>query len=579
VDSTATTLPVASGSGFAVPGYATIDNEIIAICAKSGTTLTVGFSTCPNVDGRAADSTSASTHSVTAKVQQRIVAQTENQQNAEIIALATHFQRHFRSVLDFGAKCDGSTDDGPAIQSAIDWGRWKTPTNGAGIYLPRGVCVTNQNINLLGRVDLIGQNSSATSLKAGPTFPASTPVVTIGNHTDDPAGAYHAMVHDMTIDCHNVAGCTGIYSELIMEESGLKRVSVVDYNAYGVHLHDVGGGVQNWTMEDLFLYSSASATAAECVYIEGSSSSNPLQRVTCAANAKAPQPGAGIHILSATVSVSNIHCEGHADCVFFDTYGGAIAQGVYGHSSITNNIHIGAGTSGIVALGSFKNGATVNILDDGMAQRLTNGSVAFYSTSSNTTTPIVLTSDFATAQILNSIQLFGTGAHLTIGPESTPAMRFQSAYSYNMLTTSLAGLLMQRNTLTADPANGGLFLMGSGSSSSAAVGEVGGGYTSDGATFTARSSTPTGVRFSSELGGTITMFANSGETPGLAFTPAPRLRANAYGIQIIPSPSDPGCSSASHTGKVWVSDSYATAAVKVCLYSGSTWVWKTLHLE
>jgi hypothetical protein len=211
-----------------------------------------------------------------------------------------------------------------------------------------------------------------------------------------------------------------------------------------------------------------------------------------------------VHILGATVTLSDIHCEGHADCVFFDKYGGGSAQGVYGHRTITNNVHIGPNTSGIVILGAFGNSAKVNILDEGMHQSIATNLVALYATSS----------------------------------------------------TSSTGLLMQRNTLKAGAQNGGLFMLGNGRSSSHAVAEIGGGFTSDAGTYTARS-----------------------ETPEADFTPNVRLRLTPLGAQILPSPSDPGCSSPSDTGRLWVSGPYSTAAVKICLYGGSgTWVWKTMTL-
>lgn len=91
VNSTATTLSVASGSQFKPGMYVSIDNEFVAICNVSGNSLTVGRSSCPNVDGRGLDTANgggaASSHLASAKVQARISAWHQNQSAAEIGAV------------------------------------------------------------------------------------------------------------------------------------------------------------------------------------------------------------------------------------------------------------------------------------------------------------------------------------------------------------------------------------------------------------------------------------------------------------------------------------------------------------
>lgn len=91
INSTATTLSVASGAQFRPGSYVSIDNEIVAICGVSGNTLTVGLSSCPNVDGRGLDQANgagaAVAHLAGRPVQSRITAWHHNQAAAEILAL------------------------------------------------------------------------------------------------------------------------------------------------------------------------------------------------------------------------------------------------------------------------------------------------------------------------------------------------------------------------------------------------------------------------------------------------------------------------------------------------------------
>ena len=120
INSTATALPVASTSGFKAGSYVTIDSEIFAVCAiTDGTHLSVGKSSCPNVDGRGFDTANgggaAATHLSGASVQAHITAHHINQVAAEVIALET-------AAVPTLAACvgDGVTNDTACVQAAIN---------------------------------------------------------------------------------------------------------------------------------------------------------------------------------------------------------------------------------------------------------------------------------------------------------------------------------------------------------------------------------------------------------------------------------------------------------------------------
>jgi hypothetical protein len=93
VTSSQTTITVASIAGGPVPAYTlfTIDQgaaiETVMVCSASGTTLTIGYSSCPNVDGRGFDNTTAQAHSTGAVVNAYFVAWQQNAPNKEIEAI------------------------------------------------------------------------------------------------------------------------------------------------------------------------------------------------------------------------------------------------------------------------------------------------------------------------------------------------------------------------------------------------------------------------------------------------------------------------------------------------------------
>lgn len=166
----ATTINVTSTGDFPAKGLITIDNEIIATCAKTSTTFTVGRSACPNIDGRGFDTTIAATHSNSAVVQARVTAWHSNQTAAEVIAIATKLNYEFKSVRDYGATGDGITDDRAAIQAALDDSEFKC------IYFPGGTYVH------LGFLALLESHSC---LLGGPNVVLSNTYSSTGGYHND----------------------------------------------------------------------------------------------------------------------------------------------------------------------------------------------------------------------------------------------------------------------------------------------------------------------------------------------------------------------------------------------------------
>jgi hypothetical protein len=82
-----TTVQVLNGVGFAANTVGTIDNEEVAVCAVSGTTLTIGKGACPSTDGRGFDGTAASTHAAGAAIDINTDAWHHNSLKAEVIAI------------------------------------------------------------------------------------------------------------------------------------------------------------------------------------------------------------------------------------------------------------------------------------------------------------------------------------------------------------------------------------------------------------------------------------------------------------------------------------------------------------
>lgn len=183
INASVTSIPVASSSGFKAGTFATIDNEIIHVCAvPDGTHLTAGISACPDVDGRGTDTANgggaAASHLAAAKVQGRIVAWNQNQAAAETVAMAKRVFGTPVNLVEYGGVCDGTTDDKDAIAAAITD---LVSKGGGSLLIPGGTtCLYSapldlthsQNITIMA-VGSASNNARATELRyTGTASPA-----------------------------------------------------------------------------------------------------------------------------------------------------------------------------------------------------------------------------------------------------------------------------------------------------------------------------------------------------------------------------------------------------------------------
>ncbi|MBZ5578254.1 MAG: glycoside hydrolase family 55 protein [Acidobacteriia bacterium] len=156
IGSSDTSIPVASSGQFKAGSFATIDGEILAVCAiPDGTHLTAGVTACPNADGRGIDTSNgggaAASHLVNAVVQGRITAWPMNQAAAEIISLAKSQFGVSLNVKNYGAVGDGSTDDTTAISNAITASLSGTYPSPPCVLFPAGTYKVTSTIQISSR--------------------------------------------------------------------------------------------------------------------------------------------------------------------------------------------------------------------------------------------------------------------------------------------------------------------------------------------------------------------------------------------------------------------------------------------
>lgn len=265
--------------------------------------------------------------------------------------------QEFRNVRDYGARCDGKSDDRMAIQAAIN----ATKAAGGGTVLipASSTCGVSGTLEMRNRVNVMGTNAAESKIKALSNFPENSPIIKFAASAQDYNITY-SFLTNLSVDCADIRGCIGVYASSLNELSGLKQILVDNYGKYGIWLDT--SGCQNWTLEDLYLASSAKATASIGLFINRASSSNVVKRITVFSKSSAPQD-AGIAEEYSDVVYEAVHIENHNDGLRFGTNSKGVAMGVFGHKTTQNLIHIESTTNSI-ALFDLQSGGSPNTIKD-----------------------------------------------------------------------------------------------------------------------------------------------------------------------------------------------------------------------
>jgi hypothetical protein len=156
VTASATSFTVVTGSKFVANQIVTIDNEQILTCSVVGNTVSVGYSACPNVDGRGYAGTTAASHANSSLVSGNVVSWNHNAVRAEVLALQQNqgigsvVMRHsgytWKVLKPDGTLLDISGSTSQGLQEAINyaqqnaaplvvWGGGITPpSHGSAVY-------------------------------------------------------------------------------------------------------------------------------------------------------------------------------------------------------------------------------------------------------------------------------------------------------------------------------------------------------------------------------------------------------------------------------------------------------------
>jgi hypothetical protein len=170
-------------------------------------------------------------------------------------------------VRRYGADLTGATDSASAINNAIAVA--DAETNGGGIvHLPTGTYAVGSQIVLPHQVAIEGDGCRNTIIQAiSGTFPTDTAVVKLGT-TGLVFGTY---LKRLKIDCNDIDGSIGVYSDKVSEHGGLFEVFIADYKSKGVYFYNTGTlPPQNFRLVDLECFSNSTELSITGITRSGS---------------------------------------------------------------------------------------------------------------------------------------------------------------------------------------------------------------------------------------------------------------------------------------------------------------------
>ena len=140
-----------------------------------------------------------------------------------------------------------------------------------------------------------------------------------------------------------------------------------------------------------------------------------------------------------------------------------------------------------------------------------------------------------------------------------------------LFQTFLNGLMIQKTGLTNPGyAGGGLHLMGNGYTNDPSWGAISAGVTSDMGTFTARAPAAATILLQN---GNLSFASDSSLTAGQNYAPTVRFVITPSGVQLASSPTDPGCTSPLHLGRLWSNSGVTPNILSSCENTAAGYAW------
>jgi len=248
---------------------------------------------------------------------------------------------------------------------------------------------TNAKINVLDSAVLTGAGFNSSLIFPGASFPASTPMVDVGDNIN----AINMQLSNFRINPNGISGSTCIRARGINDVSSIWNVSCQNYLTNGLTI-DGKSVVTGGHVVGSSFFAGASG-AGDAISVNNTNGYDLFLRNSTVNNAGVQSTGAGLHITgTSTVGSQHIdighHVEKHTDGILLEGNGSVTAIGLDCGNGTVNCAHFKSTATGSMVLLNTHNNANSNsnpvILNDATKTNLSsvnppapNGVIPFYS--------------------------------------------------------------------------------------------------------------------------------------------------------------------------------------------------------
>lgn len=270
-------------------------------------------------------------------------------------------------VRRYGAVCDNVTlDDTPFTRGVSVASQTIAGAVGAPVILPLGTLVLSSQKTLPNNVRLSGTNKNGSILRASGTWNSGTSPYML-NAINGASSMFDSLLEDLTIDCNNIAGLSGILSDAWQENCGPRRCLIYQFRTYGIRYQNGFGGAAFSTIEDCEFFGSAAAAATAGIKVEQISSAGTfilnIKRTTISGAPGALLPRC-IDIVNDSSSMDTIHFENAVTGLYLDGNGTHKICNLTGDGTVTNVVEIAATFRGTVTFLACRRGSATNLIKD-----------------------------------------------------------------------------------------------------------------------------------------------------------------------------------------------------------------------
>lgn len=269
-------------------------------------------------------------------------------------------------AIEGGCLFDNSTDDTTAFQAVLDAA--DDTVNGAQgnkVLLPHGTAIVDTAFNIPNRVSIHGLSKRGSVLKADSGH-AGSYMFTADNGT---SSMFDNGLHDLTLDCNDVAGLGGVLSDAWQEGGGLHNVLINKFRTYGVRFQNGDGGAALCEIAQSEIFGSAASAATAGIRVDQISlTGNFMLKVrdtTIAGGDSGTKLPRGIDVVNDSLHGQNVHFENCTTGIYLDGVGEHVLIGVTGGPGVTNVVEIASTFTGsLTMLGCHRASATNLLLDN-----------------------------------------------------------------------------------------------------------------------------------------------------------------------------------------------------------------------